>query len=186
MAVGLREDPMRLVVATLGLLLNMATAFAQDSPWGAHIEAGLQAFHQRQYAEAEQQLQAALTAAADMAPGDPRVSTTLLHLATLYHIQGKYTQAAPFYQHALILREQTLGPNHPKVAEVLEPYAALLRAMHPFRSAFPWSTAATMAARAQRILHPESPNVTNQDTQPLGRQNLSRWPTDEQEVFSDP
>jgi Tfp pilus assembly protein PilF len=164
----------------------MDMVFAQDLPWDVHIEAGLQAFHQRQYAEAEQQLQAALVVAADMPTDDPRVATTLLHLAILYHIQGKYAQAVPFYQHALMLREQTLGPNHPKVAEVLEPYAALLRAMHPFRSAFPWSTAATMAARAERILHPESPNVADQDTQPSGRQYLSRWPIDEQEVFSDP
>jgi tetratricopeptide (TPR) repeat protein len=177
---------MRLVAVTLGLLLNMATAFAQDLPWDVHIEAGLQAFHQRQYAEAEQQFQAALAIAAEMPTDDPRVATTLLHLATLYHVQGKYTQAAPFYQHALMLREQTLGPNHPQVAEVLEPYAALLRAMYPFRSVFPWSTAATMAARAQRILHPESENAADQDTHPLGRQYLSRWPTDEQEVFSDP
>jgi hypothetical protein len=80
-----------------------------------------------------------------------------------------------------------LGPTHSQVADVLDRYAALLRTAHPVHSLFPWSAAAKMTARAERIRQPEvsetaSRAVVSSDSRPF----TGRWPTNEQEVFSDP
>jgi hypothetical protein len=106
---------------------------------------------QGHYAEATQQLQAALTIAETLPPDDPRLTTSLMHLATLYHMQGQYSQAEPLYQRVLTLQEQMFGPEHPQLVEVLEAYANLQRRLHPVRSLLPWSAANKMATRARRI-----------------------------------
>jgi hypothetical protein len=36
-------------------------------------------------------------------------------LAELYYSQGKYDEAEPLYRRALLINEQTLGPEHPDV-----------------------------------------------------------------------
>jgi len=52
---------------------------------------------------------------------------SLNNLAALYDDQGNYAEAAPLYRRSLAIRENTLGPEHPDVAKVLDNYAALLR-----------------------------------------------------------
>ena len=47
-------------------------------------------------------------------------------LALLYAGESKYSDAEPLYQRALVIREKTLGLNHPDLATSLENYAALL------------------------------------------------------------
>jgi hypothetical protein len=44
----------------------------------------------------------------------------------VYANQGKYADAEPLYQRALAIREETLGPDHPEVATILEKYASQL------------------------------------------------------------
>ncbi|CAN0277262.1 unnamed protein product, partial [Ascophyllum nodosum] len=34
--------------------------------------------------------------------------------------QGKYDEAEPLYKRALTIREEVLGPRHPKVASILK------------------------------------------------------------------
>ena len=63
----------------------------------------------------------------------------------LYWKRGKYAQAEPLFQRALVISEKALGPEHPDVAKVLENYAGLLREMK--RSA----GAGELEARAQAI-----------------------------------
>jgi tetratricopeptide (TPR) repeat protein len=138
-------------VAVLWLMLGVAGIYAEDVSWDRATTAGLKAYDQGQYAEAARQFQAALAIAETLKPDDPRVPTSLIRLATVYHIQGQYAQAASLYQRALALQEQLLGPAHPQLVEVLEAYAHLQRRMFPLRSLLPWSTANTLAARARRI-----------------------------------
>ncbi len=86
--------------------------------------AGVQAFAQGDYAEAARQFQVALPLA-----DAGSLSTSLMNLAAvyqksaedhgrqpvgIYYAQGQYTDAAPLYQRALVLREQILGPDHPQ------------------------------------------------------------------------
>jgi tetratricopeptide (TPR) repeat protein len=57
------------------------------------------------------------------------VAYPLNGLANLYNDQGKYAEAEPLYQRALRIREQALGPDHPRTREVVWNYAILLRKM---------------------------------------------------------
>ncbi len=43
--------------------------------------------------------------------------------------KDEYGEAEKFYQRALYIREQTLGPEHSGVSKVLENYSILLRKM---------------------------------------------------------
>jgi Tfp pilus assembly protein PilF len=139
------------IVAVLWLMLGTAGVYAEDVSWDRATTAGLKAYEQGQYVEASRQFQAAVAIAETLQPDDPRVPTSFLRLATVYHIQGQYAQAESLYQRALTLQEQLLGPDHLQLVEVLEAYAALQRRMYPVRSLLPWSTANTLAARARLI-----------------------------------
>jgi tetratricopeptide (TPR) repeat protein len=108
--------------------------------------AGVQAFEQGDYTAAVQQFQAALPLA-----GAENLVPSLMNLAAVYYAQGQYTDAARFYQRALVLQEQILGPDHPQLIPVLEANAVVYRKMHPVRSLLPWSPANQMATRARRI-----------------------------------
>ncbi len=66
-------------------------------------------------------------------------------MGEVYRAQGKYNEAEPPYQRALAIDEKALGPDHPRVATVLENYAALLHKLN--RDA----EADKMQARAQAI-----------------------------------
>jgi len=52
------------------------------------------------------------------------VATSLNNLATFYCSQEQYTQAEPLLKRTLAIREKTLGPNHPDVAQSLENLAS--------------------------------------------------------------
>jgi tetratricopeptide (TPR) repeat protein len=54
-------------------------------------------------------------------------TATLRHRSTalLYDNQGRYADAEPLYKRALAIREKTLGPDHPDVAQSLNNLASL-------------------------------------------------------------
>ncbi len=97
------------------------------SAWERYNQAGMEAYQQGNYAEAEKQWLAALQEAENFGPEDPRLATSLFALGSLYHAQGKYAEAEPLYQRSLAILEKALGPEHPNVANGLENYAGLLR-----------------------------------------------------------
>jgi tetratricopeptide (TPR) repeat protein len=177
-----QESPLGGIVIVL-LLLCIATSGAQNPDWKTLTSNGSQAFHEGRYVEAMQLFKAALTVAEALPPHDPRLATSLMHLANAYRVQEQYALAAPLYERALRLREQALGRSHPQVADVLEAYADLLRQQHPWQSSFPWSAAAKMAARARRIrqLGGADRNRPDQPEPP----DQWRWPQDEKEIFGD-
>ncbi len=75
----------------------------------------------------------------------PDYASALHQLAHVYDAQGKHAKAEPLFRRALAIQEKALGPEHPKVAQHLEDYAALLRKME--REA----EASKMEARAKAI-----------------------------------
>jgi Tfp pilus assembly protein PilF len=176
------------VTGTLWLaMLGCLCASADEQRWESYTHTAKAALAQNQDADAEQQFLAALKVATDFAPDDPRLAESFSNLATFYQTQGKYAHAESLYRHLLGLLERVLGPAHPQVADVLERYATLLRAMHPVRSLWPWSTAAKMTARAERIRHPEAAHASaSAPAAPDPLPPMGWWPVDEQVVFSDP
>ncbi len=95
--------------------------------WESYMAAGVKAYQQSNYPEAEKQWVAALKEAEGFGPQDPRLATSLNDLGEVYRLQGKYAEAEPLYKRSLAIYEKALGPEHPNVATSLENYAALLR-----------------------------------------------------------
>ncbi len=95
--------------------------------WEEHMRAGITAYRQGRYAEAERQWDAGLEQAERFGREDPRLGTNLNNLAALNQVQGKYTEAELLYKRVLRIDEKALGPEHRDVATSLENYAALLR-----------------------------------------------------------
>ena len=102
-------------------------SLAQDTSWKTNSAAGLAAYNQGKYAEAERLWLTALKEAEGFGPEDPRLATSLNNLALLYSAQGKYAEAEPLYRRSLAIKQKALGPEHPDVATALENYSALLR-----------------------------------------------------------
>jgi Tfp pilus assembly protein PilF len=61
----------------------------------------------------------------------------LTNLAGVYQAQGKLESAETNYKEALQLREKTLGPDHPEVAQSLNALAEVYKAMRRFDEAEP-------------------------------------------------
>ena len=133
------------MVGMLCLALGSASYSQPILLWETYNDAGIEAYKQGRYAEAEKLWLAALKEAEKFGPQDPRLATSLNNLAELYRAQGKYAEAEPLYKRALEIDEKALGPDHPNVATTLENYAALLRETQ--RNA----EATEMEARAKEI-----------------------------------
>ncbi len=133
------------LVTLLWVVLVSPPASAQGTAWERHMAAGVKAYRQGRYADAEKPFQAAVKEAEGFEPQDPRLAMSLNNLAVLYRHQGQYAKAESLYKRALVIREKALGPNHPHVTQSLENYADLLRNM--YRE----SEAEKMEARAKAI-----------------------------------
>ncbi len=92
------------LVAPLCVVLVSTQASAQSTPWETSTAAGLEAYQQARYAEAEKAWLLALKEAENFGPEDPRLATSLNNLAELYRAQGKYAEAEPLYERALAIR----------------------------------------------------------------------------------
>ncbi|MCH6577531.1 MAG: tetratricopeptide repeat protein, partial [Proteobacteria bacterium] len=138
------------------LWLCSATAFAQVEPWQSHMDAGVQAYQQGNYPEAEKQLVGALKEAEEFGPQDPRLATSLNNLAELYRAQGRYAEAEPLYKRALAIDEKALGPEHPDVATNLNNLAALYDDQGRYAEAEPLHKRAL--AIYEKALGPEHPD----------------------------
>ena len=114
-----------LLVGVLSLLLWPAPCAAQETSWEKYNVAGMKAYEEGRYAEAEKRWLAALEEAEGFGPDDERLATSLNNLAALYNAQGKYAEAEPLYQRSLAIREKVLGAEHPQVATGLNNLALL-------------------------------------------------------------
>lgn len=85
-----------LILPLLAVLwLWPAAALAQVEQWQSYMDAGVEAYLQGDYTEAEKQFAAALKEAEQFAPKDPRLATGLNSLAEVYRTEGKYAEAEP-------------------------------------------------------------------------------------------
>ncbi len=134
-----------LLAGVLCLALSSPTTYAQGTTkWEKSIAAGMEAYQQARYGEAERQFKAALREAENFGEQDPRFATSLNNLAELYRAQGNYTEAEPLYKRSLAIIEKVLGPEHPNVATSLNNLALLYdtqgaNTLRPSRStSAPW------------------------------------------------
>lgn len=127
-----------------GLLISILalTLACQAQRWETHAEAGLKAYEQGRYAEAEESWRTALRQAERLGPAHPRVLQSLNYLAGLYQAQGKYPEAASLLERVLAIVEDLQGPNDPALAQALSNLGAVYysqenyaRAQHAFERA---------------------------------------------------
>ncbi len=134
-----------MLVVIFCVVLVSTPASTQEMQWEKHMATAAKAFQQGRYADAKKSLQAALKEGERLGPQDPHVALSLNNLALLYHVQGKYAEAMPLYERALVISKKALGPEHKQVAILLENCAYLLREMNREVEA------AEMEARAKAI-----------------------------------
>jgi tetratricopeptide (TPR) repeat protein len=95
---------------------------------GLLIEQGNSFSSRGEYDRAAEAYQKAIDADTQQFGADsPRIAIDVLNLAWLYRdrIESKRSQAEPLFERALAIREKSLGPDAPQVAEVLSDEALL-------------------------------------------------------------
>jgi tetratricopeptide (TPR) repeat protein len=73
------------------------------------------------------------------------------NLAGLYESQGRYAEAEPLYKRSLVIKENSLGKDHPSVATTLNNLAALYYKQEKYQEA------AKMFQRAIAIMKKKFP-----------------------------
>ncbi len=86
------------------LALSSPSAFADEATWQKAHDAGWKAYQEGRPDEAERLLRAAAKEVKGFKPNDPRVATTLDHLAWAFCAQGKFADAEPLAKWALAAR----------------------------------------------------------------------------------
>src|SRR5262249_1183253 len=86
---------------------------------------------------------------------DAKATASLNNLAELYRDQGRYADAEPLPQRALVILEQTLGPGHPDVAASLNGLALLYHTQGRYAQAEPlYQRALAIVEHVLGSLHP--------------------------------
>ena len=125
-------------VLVVGSLLYLKTVvYPPVPPWEEHHQAGLTAYIEKNYSEAEKQFKAALTEAEQLSPDDWRLIQTLSNLAEVYRFQSKYSQATRYFQRLVEIDEKKFGREHPNVAAHLNNLAGNYRAQGMLAEAEP-------------------------------------------------
>jgi tetratricopeptide (TPR) repeat protein len=113
--------------AAIGWFAIVASATRADD-WKAEHDAGWNAYKEGKLDEAERHLKAAETQARALGESDPRLATTLDHLAWVLCAEGSPEKAEPLAKSALAIREKALGADHPEVVQSLNTLACILDA----------------------------------------------------------
>jgi tetratricopeptide (TPR) repeat protein len=90
-----------------------------DTLWEMYNNAGIEAYEQGRFANAERLFSTALRETDNFSPQDSRRARSLHNMANAYCQQGKYAGVESLYEQALQLGEQSLGSEHPMLAIVL-------------------------------------------------------------------
>jgi tetratricopeptide (TPR) repeat protein len=101
------------------------------------MAAGVAAYQQGKYAEAEKQWVAAVKEAEGFGPQDPRLAASLNRLGEVHLHQRRYAEAEPLIKRALAIRQKALGPKNPDVAMSLHNLALLYKAQGRYSEAEP-------------------------------------------------
>ncbi len=146
-----------LLGGVLCLALSVQTACFQQTPWEKSNAAGMEAYRQGRYAEAEQHFTAALKEAEKFGPDDERLGTSLYYLAEVYRAQGRYADVEPLLRRSLTISEKALGPENPDVAPILDRLATLYQTQGKYAQAEPLYQRSL--AIWEKVLGPEHPQV---------------------------
>jgi tetratricopeptide (TPR) repeat protein len=125
------------LVAMLSLFSFVSTQAESGAPdrWQALIDAGAVAREQARYADAERLFLLAGHEASTIDSTDVRIAATLNHLGLVYHAQGQYARAKPYYEQALARWEQALGSESADVASALNNLAEVSLEEHDLEQA---------------------------------------------------
>jgi len=117
-----------LLVLVVGTLLYLKTiVYPPLPPWEEAHQAGLTAYRDKNYLEAEKQFLIALNETEEFLNDDWRLTQTLTNLAEVYRVQAKYAQATPHLKRLVEISEEVFGSNHPNVAAHLNNLAGNFR-----------------------------------------------------------
>ncbi|MHC4322575.1 MAG: tetratricopeptide repeat protein, partial [Planctomycetota bacterium] len=96
-------------------------AFAQEDLWEELNDKATQLLQERRYADAIKVSEEAIKVATNtFTPNHPCIAISKNLLGTLYWTYGRFSEAEPLFKQALAIYEEGLGPDHPKVATVLQ------------------------------------------------------------------
>ena len=135
----------------------LAVPASRGDDWKAEHDAGWNAYKAGQLDEAERHLTEAEKQARVLGDNDPRLATTLDHLAWVLCSEGKSDKAEPLAKSALAIREKALGADHPDVVQSLNTLACIYDAEGRTADAQP--VYARCLAAAEKAHGPEHPNV---------------------------
>jgi tetratricopeptide (TPR) repeat protein len=124
-----------LLVALLGTLLFLNNQFNQPETWESINGKGLSAFHESNYAEAEQHFIKAVKLGKTFSSDDHRLNFSLNQLAEIYRIQSKFAEAEQVLKQLLESYKIKFGPSHINVALTLNNLAANSRTQGKFEDA---------------------------------------------------
>ena len=124
-----RSDARRGLLAgcLTGTLLLPASALAGSAEVENHMGSAVAAQLNGDFTAASASFEAALKAAKDFNPGDPRLGDIFHGLAVAKRSAGKLKDAEPYFKLALLVREQGLGRTHLDVAATLTEFAEFHR-----------------------------------------------------------
>ena len=112
----------------MAVLVGCCAIFApatKGDDWKAEHDAGWNAYKAGQLDEAERHLLEAEKQARVLGDNDPKLATTLDHLAWVLCSEGKSDKAEPLAKSALAIREKALGADHPDVVSSLNTLACI-------------------------------------------------------------
>jgi tetratricopeptide (TPR) repeat protein len=112
-------------LACLLLFVRCGFAFAGETEWRAHMQAGEAAQKRGDQVAASTSFDAGLREAEAFGPRDPRLAATLSRIALHRQVVGRLSDAESLYQRALAIRESTDGPEHRDVASDLDGIAGI-------------------------------------------------------------
>ena len=145
------------IAAALVATCSITTAPAGEAEWKAEHDAGWNAYKEGRLDEAKTRLRAAEKEARALGENDPRLATTLDHLAWVLSSEGKIAEAEPLAKSALAIREKAFGPEHPEVVLSLNTLASIYDLAGRPSEARP--IYARCLATAEKVHGPEHPSV---------------------------
>src|SRR3954466_2397999 len=124
------------VAALLGACA-LPAAMARGADWKAEHDAGWNAYKEGRLDEAESRLKAAEKEARAFGENDPRLATTLDHLAWVLNSEGRGVEALPLAKTSLAIREKAAGADDAEALSSLNTLASIYDSAGQFSEARP-------------------------------------------------
>ena len=103
-----------------GLVVSVAINFGGNAePYDGYIAAGDNAYEISEFAEAAQHFRAAVAEAEKLGADTSQLSYALNGLGMTLRAQGQYAAALEIFRRNVLIKEGSLGPDHPELATSL-------------------------------------------------------------------